>query len=556
MSVHRAARRAVSGALYGLVLTACGGDRPGEVVNTDLGTPRPGGLAVVAELADMSIPLAIVAQSSLDGNLGADVMYMALVAGAWEDGRLEFHTAEESPLAIARSYDFAAPDSTMIRFRMRSDLLWSDGTPITAADIVHTYGILDDPRLASPLQHYAEFIDSVTAFNDSTVDFHFSRRYPEMLTHTAVQPLPAHIFGRTPPGELRNHPTIRNPENGALVVSGPYMIGSWQRGQSVTLVRNPHFQPAGFLDQIVFRVIPDATTRLVELQTGRIDMLTGITLDQVPALRASAPNVRLEREEKRFYDYIGYNPAGFEPFADAEVRRALGLAIDVDAILAALQMQEFAVPAGGPYPPIFRDLYDPDGQAPLPHDPAEARRILESKGWRDTNSDGILDRNGQPFSFTLVTNAGNQRRSDVSQIVQQQWRQIGIDARLQQMETNTLFDNLSRGAYQAALAGWSVGLTPDLVALWGAESPFNYTRYQDAEAAALIEAARTQTSEEAAVDYWRRAASAIVEDQPYTWLYYLDQVDGVSNRLQGTRIDTYGPYQHLWEWWVADAGGI
>jgi peptide/nickel transport system substrate-binding protein len=501
----------------------------------------------------MSIPLAIVAQSVLDGNLGGDVMYMALVAGAWEEGRLVFHTAEDNPLAMARSYEYFGPDSTSLRFRMRSDLLWSDGAPITAGDIAYTYGILDAPALASPVQHYKEFIDSVTVVNDSTVDFHFSRRYPEMLSHTALQPLPAHIFQGTAPGELRNHPTIRNPEDGQLVVSGPYMIGSWQRGQSVTLVRNPNFRPAGLLDQVVFRVIPDPTTRLVELQTGRIDLLTGITHDQVPALRTGAPNVRLEREEKRFYDYIGYNPRGFEPFADREVRRALGLAIDVPGLLAALQMEEFAVPAGGPYAPIFRDLFDPVGQAPLPWDPAEARRILESKGWGDSNSDGILDRNGEPFAFTLVTNAGNQRRADVSQIIQRQWREVGIDVRLQQLETNTLSDNLNRRDFQSALFGWSVGLTPDLYPLWGAGTPFNFTSYENPEVTALIEMARTQRTEEAAADYWRSAASAIVADQPYTWLFYLDQIDGVSNRLQGTRIDTYGPYQRLWEWWVTDA---
>lgn len=552
MRPPRMLRRLAASGLAGAALVACGGDRADNMAEPTSTTPLQGGTAVIAELADISIPLAIVAQSALDGYLGGDVMYMALVAGAWEDGRLVFHTAESSPLAIARSFEYIGPDSTSIRFRMRSDLAWSDGVAITARDVVHTYGILDDPRLASPLQHHMEFIDSVTAVNDSTVDFHFGRRHPEMLSHAAIQPLPAHIFEGTSPGDLRNHPSVRNPENGALVVSGPYMIGDWRRGQSVTLVRNPYFRPAGHLDQIVFRIIPDATTRLVELRTGGIDMLPGITLEQVPALRSEAPEVRLEREEKRFYDYIGYNPAGFEPFADPQVRRALGLAIDVERIIAALRMEEFAVPAGGPYPPIFRDLHDPVGQAPLPYDPAEARRILEEAGWRDTDEDGIIDRDGRPFAFTLVTNAGNQRRADVSQIIHQQWRQIGVDVRLQQLETNTLFDNLNRGDFQAALAGWSVGLSPDLLPLWGEDSPFNYTRFRDPAVAAAIEAANAQSSYEASVDYWRAAASLIVEAQPYTWLYFIDQIDGVSDRLRGTRIDTYGPYQHSWEWWVTD----
>jgi len=329
------------------------------------------------------------------------------------------------------------------------------------------------------------------------------------------------------------------------------MVGSWERGQRIVLVRNPHFQPQGYLDQIVFRIIPDAVTRIVELQTGAVDVLTGITLDQVPNIRERAPHVRIEREEKRFYDYIGYNPAGYEPFTDPEIRRALGLAIDVDGLLSALQMTEFAVPAGGPYPPIFRDLYDPEGQAPLSYNVEEARRILAAKGWQDSNNDGILDRNGAPFAFTLVTNAGNQRRADVTQIIQQQWRQIGVDVRLQQLESNTMFANLNVGDFQAVLAGWSVGLSPDLTALWGADSPFNYTRYSHPEVTSLIERAREQPTYESSITLWREAASRIVRDQPYTWLYYIDNVDGVNNRVQGTKIDTYGPYQNVWEWWIA-----
>src|SRR5690606_38631850 len=104
---------------------------------------------------------------------------------------------------------------------------------------------------------------------------------------------------------------------------------------------------------------PDATTRLVELQTGAVDWVNGVPFEQIPPLRQQAPQIRFELEEKRFYDYIAYNPGRFEAFTDPEIRRALGLAIDLNGLLRALQMEEYAVPAAGPYPPIFADLYDP-----------------------------------------------------------------------------------------------------------------------------------------------------------------------------------------------------
>lgn len=535
------------------VVTGCdAGDaeRPRAAVDGDYGEPVHGGTVTVLEGADMVLPLSMLAQSTLDGNLGGDVMYMALLSGAWDDGRLVFRAADESPMAIARGYEFIAPDSTSVRFHMRSDLTWSDGAPLTGRDVAFTYGILGDPGLASPLQHYVEFLDDVEVENDSTVVFHFSRRYPDMITHAATAVIPEHIFGETAPGAIRDHPTLRNPQNGALVVSGPFMIGSWERGQRIVLVRNPEFEPRAYLDQIVFRIVVEPTTRLVELQTGSADFVGGITLDQVPRIREQAPHVRLETEEKRFYDYVAYNGATFEPFADPEIRRALGLAIDAEGLIRALQMEEFAVPAGGPYAPIFADLYDPEGQAPLPYDPDEASRILAEKGWEDSDGDGILDRDGQPFRFTLHTNQGNQRRADVSQILQQQWRRIGVDARIQILEFNTLTANLTSGDFEATIGGWSVGLSPDLTPLWAPESPFNYTRYQSPEVTRLIERARSAPTFEAAAPIWREAATRIVDDQPYTWLFYMDSVDGVNNRLRDTKIDTYGPYQNTWEWWI------
>lgn len=534
-----------------LSLAACGGDNdagPGE--QPESATPEPGGTAVVVEGADINSPLAVVAASVLDGNLASDVMNMELVRGQWRDGRLVFVTADESPMAIARRYEYVGPDSASLRFHMRSDLLWSDGEPITAEDVVFTYDLIRVPEMGSPLQAYVEHLDSVVAETDSTVVFHFARRYPEMLTHSAVALVPEHAFRGVNPADIRTHPRLLDPANGNLVVSGPWMIGTWQKGQRVELVRNPRFQPQPHLERLVFRIIPEAATRLVELQTGNVDMVYGVTFDQIPALRAQMPDVRFEREARRGYDYIAYNPQGHPAFADPEIRRALGLAIDVPRMIQALQMDEFAEPAGGPYAPVFSDLYDPRLTPPLGHDAERAREILASKGWSDGDGDGIVEKDGQPFRFTLVTNSGNQRRADAAQIAQQQWRQVGVDVQLRQLEFNTFMQSLMGKEYEASLGGWSVGLSADLSPLWAPDSPFNITGYASPEASALLERALVQPTAAAAAPLWKEFASEVVSDQPYTWLYYYDIVDAVGPRLRGMHVDTYGSYQNTWEWWI------
>jgi len=538
-----------------LPLAACGGDRNGgrggdTTATADSGgTPETGGTAVLAELSDIDHPMPLTAQSSLDGDVGGDVLFAALSRGAWVDGRLVFLNSTQNPAALARSWEFLAPDSTALRYHMDSSRKWSDGQPITARDVVFTYRLLGDTTVAAPQQEYVNHIDSVTAQDDSTVTFWFDRRYPEMLFHSGLGISPEHVFKDIAPAQIRTHPAFGDPAK-YLVVSGPFKIGEWAKGDHVTLVPNPYFPVKPRLDRIVIRVIPEPTTRLTELMTGNIDYMRPIPYEQVKHVQQQAPNVRFEVEAKRFYDYIGYNPKTFPAFADPEIRRALGMAIDVQGLIGALQMEGHAVPAGSSYSPIFTDLYDPRTMPPLPYDTAAAKRILDEKGWKDSDGDGVRDHNGQPFRFTLETNSGNSRRADVTQIVQQQWKRIGVDARIQMNETNTFFDRLTKKTFQAAAAGWSIALSPDLSTIWGPSSPFNYVSYNDPQTTALFEQALAQPTAEAAAPIWRQAAARIAQAQPYTFLYFFDQLDGVNNRLRGMKIDTYGAYQNTWEWWI------
>ncbi|HEX6912942.1 MAG TPA: ABC transporter substrate-binding protein, partial [Longimicrobium sp.] len=310
------------------------------------------------------------------------------------------------------------------------------------------------------------------------------------------------------------------------------------------------------LDRIAIRVIPDNTTRMVELANGTVDFARPVSFDQVPNLRQRAPNLHFEREQRRFWEFVAYNPQKVPAFADARVRRALGLAVDVPGIMRQLRMGDFAEAASGPYPPIFAEVYDPQRMRPLGFDTAQARRLLDEAGWRDTDGDGIRDRGGRPFRFTLITNTGNQRRADVSQVLQRMWRDVGVDVRLQSFELGTFQERLiGEKNYEAALGSWGVELSPNLTSLWAAESFFNVTHYRNPEVTRLMAQAEQQPTTELAVPLWKAAAERIVQDQPYTWLYYYDAVTGRRDRLRGVKVNTYGAYQNTWEWWLADAPG-
>ena len=535
-----------------LALAACGdrgqtGGAGGAAAAGD--TPEPGGTVVIAEQSDLSRPMPLLAENVTDGHIGGNLMFSTLLRGSWQDGRLVYLPYPESPAALARGYEYVGADSAGLRYHLQPGLRWSDGQPITARDVEWTYNTLRHPALAAPQQDYWAAMDSVVAHDDSTVTFYFKRRYPEMLFHSGLGISPRHVFEGTDPAQLRSHPAVVSATSDVLPVSGPFMISEWRRNQQVTLVPNPHFPVRPHLERIVFRIIPEPTTRLAELLNGTVDYTRPVSFDEIPRVR-STPGIEMEREEKRAYDYIGYNQRAVPAFADPEIRRALGLALDVEGMISSMQMDEWAVPAGGPYSPIFRDLYDPETAAPLPFDTAEASRILTSKGWVDRNGDGIRqDAQGRPFRFTLLTNTGNQRRADASQIIQQQWRRIGVDARIQMMETTAFFDRLSAKRFDAALSGFAVGLSPDIAAGWGA-GPYNSVSHHDPEALRLMEQALSQPSEEAAAPFWRQAAARLVAEQPYTWLFYFDYVGARRSRLRGMTVNTLSSYQNPWEWWI------
>lgn len=509
--------------------------------------PARGGVAVVAELSDPFLPMPIVDETSFDAEL-VDIMYMGLTRGAWRDGRLVSLLADESPMAIAERWWWANADSTAIGFRFRSGLRWSDGRPITPQDVVWTYGMVRDSATGSTRLDNTSLIDSVRAGGDTAVTLFFARRSPDMWTQTQLPIAPRHPYPGVAPGALRFHPNVTDFTR--LVVSGPFRIVQHRTGERLDLAPNPHFPVPPRLDGLVFRVIPEPTTRLTELQTGGVDLARPVAADQVPALRERIPGVRIYREAEKNWDYIAYNPVTVEAFRDPQVRRALGMAVDVPAIIRALQMEGFARPAGGPYGPVFGALYDSASMPPLPYDTAGARRLLAGRGWRDTDGDGILDRDGRPLRFRLTTNSGNARRNGLVQLVQRQWRLIGVDARIEQVETTTLLEALTGKTYEAAAGGWAVSLDPDLAPILSGDSRINIVSFRDAEVERLWRRAREQPTAERATPYWRSAARRIVAAQPYTFLYFYDGLSAGTDRLRGVKVDTYGAYQNVWEWWV------
>jgi peptide/nickel transport system substrate-binding protein len=506
-------------------------------------SPAARNSVIIGVGSDVSTLLPLVEATSLDADINA-LLYRGLNSARWAGGRIEYMLDD---LSLAERWEFG-PDSTTLTYHIRPDAVWSDGEPIDADDVVFTYELARQPDVASRYYVFWEELDSVAALDDRRVTFYFKRRSPRMLLHSGAPIIPKHIFDSVPAdgASLAGHPSVVHPDS-VLVVSGPFRVATMVPGERLVLEPNPRtFSERPALDRVVFRIIPEATTLMIEFMSGRADVIYPVSLTQTSEL-AEATDVRLATTGPRFYEFIPLNGSAFAPFKDSDVRRAISYAIDREGILAGQGITDYASPAAGPYPPIFPDLADPSVQ-PDAHLPDSARAILSSKGWRDSDGDGVLDKDGRPFHFTLVTEAG--RRSDAATIIQSQLAGIGIDVELRLLEHGTLIDRVFvEPDFQAALVGWAVTLDPEyLVQQFARDAYYNVTDYTSVAVDSLIPLARSAASLADAAPYWRAVGATVARDRPYAFLWFYTEVAALSDRVRDTRIDIYSVFQNLHQW--------
>jgi peptide/nickel transport system substrate-binding protein len=213
--------------------------------------------------------------------------------------------------------------------------------------------------------------------------------------------------------------------------------------------------------------------------------------------------------------------------------------------------------AAGPVPPWHP--YAP-GLEPLPHAPDSARAILEERGWRDADGDGVREKGGRELSFRLLTPQANPVLRDVSQILRAQLREVGVDARPLLLEWQTVLSRHRRRDFDAVLTNWVLdNFRVDPRPLFHSsqvdvEGSANRSSYANPVADSLMEAGVRAIDEARAADIWGEFSRLIQRDQPFTFLFWNQEVAGVSRELEGIRMDARGELRSLPRWRWRDAG--
>jgi len=518
--------------------------------------------------------------SGVDCDRIADLLYPNGLIGIDHDAAFFAPNGEGG---VASGWE-VSEDGLTYTVTIRDDAMWSDGTPITATDVVFTYEAINSGVVESDLAGFIDEpgvgIQSVDVVDDKTLQFNLGAPICDALTRISeVSPLPAHVFEYEVGGDydwasLNDHPYNSAPE----VVWGPFKYSRTVSGEQIALVANPDFTfdttiPAGYL----YVDVPDQTVLVERFLAGEMNYIENPPQARVDEIRES---------EHQAYDYAGNswdymgmnladptnpqngvdedgNPVdqGNHPiFGDVRVRRAMQLGINVPDIVEGAVFGEGSQMAANELPTSWALNTD---LAPIAYDPDAAAALLDEAGWvLEAGSDVRVCRgcmyaeDGAPLEFDLQTNQGNTRREAIGQIVQDQLKNIGVQVNFEAIDFNTLIEFFQSQEFDAYILGWRNGypIDPDQTQLFTpagdvVAAGFNAGSYSNERVNELMRMANdaTQTNgcdPEVRAGFYQEIQEILQAEQPYVWLYTINGMYAA-----GASVDNFDPRPNapLWQ---------
>lgn len=542
-AIRTAGWRLAAGALAAMLVGGCDGEGSAERRGgTSPEAERRGGTAVVGGREPVATLNPLTATDYVAFQLQRHVLFTTLV---------RTDSAGRPRPYLARSWELNA-DTTEITFHLRPDVRWHDGTPTTAADVAFTFRRAKDPEVPFPNRAFFDLWEDVEVADDTTVRFEL-RPHPGFLlgwSETAI--VPAHVLEGVPAADLASHPF----GTAEPVGNGPFRFVERRGTDTWIFEANPEFPPAlggrPYLERLVYRAVPDATTLLSELRSGGVHYYMDVPPGQVARLETDAAT-RVVTYPSRVVTFIAWNTRR-APFTQTAVRRALTMAIDRDQVVRVVRNGLGAV-ASGPVGP-WHWAHDP-AWGPLPHAPDSARALLGGAGWRDIDGDGVRERDGKEMRFQLLTNE-NPVRQDIAVIVQEQLGRVGVAAEPRLRETASLAAAVtgSERAFDAVILAFTQDWVLDDRDQWACDRrglPFHFSGFCSPGLDAALDSIPLAREPGARERLYRRYHETIAREQPYTYLYHDVTAAGLRRELHGARPDARGDLVTVREWWLEPA---
>lgn len=530
-------------------------DEANEKILLTLGRPSESG-DPVDDTAELKRHIA--ADISTVNPIMQSTMYDVDVVGLTGIGFFTFDWRMEpfAPAEYVKSWQ-TSKDKLYDKVVIRNDLKWSDGKPITAHDVVFSFQTIMNPDVPVPaVRTGMDKVRWVEAYDDQTFVIFHKESLATNVWNCNFPILPKHVFADT----IQDDPTLMNsPPHQKFeqnpVCGGPYKLIKRVKGQEVILERREDWymhqgkqvRPKPNFKRIRFRVIEDSNTARLALNEGQVEDLELQPMQWVEQTNDDAfyaKNTKVRGPQWVYY-YFGWNQST-PYFSDARVRTAMSHAVNYDQILKTL--------CYGLYPPCTGELH-PDSWAgpveprqPYKQDLGRAEALLTEAGWKDTDGDGIRDKeiNGRKVKFEFGIMCSNEQlRVDICTSLAESLNRLGIVCNVQPTEFTVLQQRAQDHKFQAMFGGWGTGTDPSTTEnLWKTGENRNYTNYSNARVDELFDKAKYELEQEERAKYYRQIDDILWDEQPYTWLYYRSAFYGFNKRLRGYKFSPRGPYHY------------
>ncbi len=437
-------------------------------------------------------------------------------------------------------------DGRTIVYHLRAGVRWTDGRPVTSADVLFTLHAILDPRNPVLSTQGYDLIDRASAPDAHTVVFHLRHAWaPAALSYfsygtTPQFVLPAHVLqGR---GGL-----AQSPFNAAPTVSdGPYAFVSWQRGSGLRYRANPRYwRGVPAIDRLDVRVVADPGTNLVMLRSGALDW--NLIAPVQYATVAHDPRLSFVTTPTAVVAALVFNTA-HAPLDDPKIRRAIAMSIDRNAISSKITLGKY--PVTNVLQPQFSWAYDRKIAQPG-YDPRAADALFDAAGW-PRGSDGMRRRAGVPLRLTYVQFPESMTGVRVATVVQAELRERGIDASIKSVSNAQLFlpksGTLASGNFDLAYIPFTMGSDPDASYVLRCGAPSNYMRWCDAQVDRLEARALASVSQSERAALYARIGAIVARDVPLLYLFNADYIYAQRRELTGFAPNAFVPTWNTWAW--------
>ncbi|CAN5555097.1 extracellular solute-binding protein [soil metagenome] len=448
-------------------------------------------------------------------------------------------------------------DGREFTFTLRQGVQWSDGKPLTIEDVKFSFDVIfDDKYNAAQLRPYYENIEKAEVTGPNTIKFVTKSKYFGNFDVVAgLTVLPKHIYGNADEGKKKNK---------TILGSGPYVLKEYQQGQAIILERNKTWwgnsvpEQRGRFNFQTIRMRFDKEENLVleRLKKGELHFDT-LTPEAYMTKTEGAPwgkevlKKKVENLQSKSYGYIGWNMTR-EMFADKKVRRALAYMMNRAEMNKKFRFG-MSLPATGPW--YQQSEYADPATKAIPFDTKKAIALFKEAGWTDSNKDGVLDKGGKRFEFSLFF--ANKDTQKYWVMYQEDLKRVGVVMNLQLLEWNALLKNLDERKFDAVSLGWgggSVDLDPKQI--WHSDSMkdggSNRVGYSNKEVDKLIEEGAAELDKKKRVKIYRKVYAMIAEDAPYAFMFNDKFILYAVNKQIGLPKDTYKFAVGTDYWWMTN----